>query len=213
MSNRFPPHTTSLLRQLPWPKPSLGTEGLHTAASPPWGCSTLQEAMSAPGAGTRGGQAQGMGCQCPAPQHQAAADPHWWPTALPWWKAPWEARSTENWHPPSLPLGKLRRKNHPTRSSSCDCQGGKSPARSEWLSYLQRCAEPPWRAPLECSSEWGTAACRPGAPHPSIAQSHPHRGDREGCCESEEHTESDGWLYTLGEFCSTCMFYIYIRAL
>lgn len=24
---------------------------------------------------------------------------------------------------------------------------------------------------------------------------------------------SDGWLYTLGEFCSTCMFYIYIRAL
>lgn len=80
------------------------------AASPPWGCSTLQEAMSAPGAGTRGGQAQGMGCQCPAPQHQAAADPHWWPTALPWWKAPWEARSTENCHPPSLPLGKLRRK-------------------------------------------------------------------------------------------------------
>lgn len=110
MSNRFPPHTTSLLRQLPWPKPSLGTEGLHTAASPPWGCSTLQEAMSAPGAGTRGGQAQGMGCQCPAPQHQAAADPHWWPTALPWWKAPWEARSTENCHPRSLPLGKLRRK-------------------------------------------------------------------------------------------------------
>lgn len=52
-----------------------------------------------------------------------------------------------------------------------------------------------------------------GSSTPQALQGHPCQENRAGCPESTEQLGSDGWLYTLGEFCSTCMFYIYIRAL
>lgn len=55
---------------------------------------------------------------------------------------------------------------------------------------------------------WGEGSSTPWA-----LQGHPCWENRAGCRESTEQPGSDGWLYTLGEFCSTCMFYIYIRAL
>lgn len=115
---------------------------------------------------------------------------------------------------------KAQEKNHPTRSSSCNCQGGKRPTCSKRLSNLRRCAgttgEGPSGAQQRLLHDWGGSGSLGHALCPAAAvslRSHPHEGDREGCCESEDHTEFDGWLYTLGEFCSTCTFYIYIRAL
>lgn len=61
-------------------------------------------------------------------------------------------------------------------------------------------------APLERGHPFHTALPH-GAPEPSMP------GERGRVPGKHGAAESDGWLYTLGEFCSTCMFYIYIRAL
>lgn len=66
-------------------------------------------------------------------------------------------------------------------------------------------------APLEQGHPFhagGVRAALPrGAPEPSMPGEWGRVPGKHGAAES------DGWLYTLGEFCSTCMFYIYIRAL
>lgn len=87
----------------------------------------------------------------PAPQHGVGAAPHRCPTALPARPIPCGSGTRHHGKPPALRPAtdpsfhwgvtqsqKAQEKNHPTRSCSCDCQGGKRPTCSKRLSNLRR---------------------------------------------------------------------------
>lgn len=93
----------------------------------------------------------------PAPQHGVGAAPHRCPTALPARPIPCGSGTRHHGKPPALRPAtdpsfhwgvtqsqKAQEKNHPTRSCSCDCQGGKRPTCSKRLSNLRRGAGSLW---------------------------------------------------------------------